>query len=157
MIEPRRTASGYRLYSERDIALLRWVRQQMNDGLTISRVVAMLEAARQNGEAIAIEPSDPAALDLRQAPQPPSDFVQPLVQALISLDTERADEVIEQTFVLYTMPTVYVEVITPALIEIGELWHRGEISISIEHFATTYLRGRLLGLLQAIRIAAICR
>lgn len=149
LIEPRRTASGYRLYSERDIALLRWVRQQMNDGLTISRVVAMLEAARQNGEAIAIEPSDPAALDLRQAPQPPSDFVQPLVQALISLDTERADEVIEQTFVLYTMPTVYVEVITPALIEIGELWHRGEISISIEHFATTYLRGRLLGLLQA--------
>ncbi|MCS6872489.1 MAG: MerR family transcriptional regulator [Anaerolineae bacterium] len=148
LIEPKRTASGYRLYSDRDIALLRWVRQQMNDGLTISRVVAMLEAARQNGEPIYIEPSSSAAVATSHAPQPPSDFVQPLVQALISLDTERADEVIEQTFALYTMPTVYVEVITPALIEIGELWHRGEISISIEHFATTYLRGRLLGLLQ---------
>ncbi|PJF34679.1 MAG: MerR family transcriptional regulator [Candidatus Thermofonsia Clade 1 bacterium] len=148
LIEPKRTPSGYRLYSDRDIALLRWVRQQMNEGLTISRVVAMLEAARQNGEAIYVEPQDPVAL-ARQTPQPPSDFVQPLVQALISLDTERADEVIEQTFALYTMPTVYVEVIAPALIEIGELWHRGEISISIEHFATTYLRGRLLSLLQA--------
>jgi methanogenic corrinoid protein MtbC1 len=149
LIEPKRTPSGYRLYSDRDIALLRWVRQQMNDGLTISRVVAMLEAARQNGEPIYIEPHEAIAPTLRQTPQPPSDFVAPLVQALISLDTERADEVIEQAFVLYTMPTVYVEVITPALIEIGELWHRGEISISIEHFATTYLRGRLLGLLQA--------
>lgn len=149
LIEPKRTASGYRLYSERDVALLRWVRQQMNDGLTISRVVAMLEAARQNGEAIYVEPQGAPMVSNHHAPQPPKDFVQPLVQALISLDTERADEVIEQTFVLYTMPTVYVEVITPALIEIGELWHRGEISISIEHFATTYLRGRLLGLLQA--------
>ncbi|MFQ3536427.1 MAG: MerR family transcriptional regulator [Aggregatilineales bacterium] len=149
LIEPKRTASGYRLYSDRDIALLRWVRQQMNDGLTISRVVAILEAARQSGEAIYVEPDDVPASTARPAPQPPSDFVQPLVQALISLDTERADEVIEQAFALYTMPTVYVEIITPALIEIGELWHRGEISISIEHFATTYLRGRLLGLLQA--------
>jgi methanogenic corrinoid protein MtbC1 len=149
LIEPKRTASGYRLYSERDVALLRWVRQQMNEGLTISRVVAMLEAARQHGEAIYIEPQDASVVVNRHTPQPPKDFVQPLVQALISFDTERADEVIEQTFVMFTMPTVYVEVITPALIEIGELWHRGEISISIEHFATTYLRGRLLGLLQA--------
>ncbi|MBO9310108.1 MAG: MerR family transcriptional regulator [Chloroflexi bacterium] len=149
LIQPKRTASGYRLYSERDVALLRWVRRQMEEGLTISRVVAMLEAARQHGDTIYIEPQDASAVLDRHTPQPPAEFVQPLVQALISLDTERADEVIEQAFVLFTMPTVYVEVITPALVEIGELWHRGEISISIEHFATTYLRGRLLGLLQA--------
>ncbi len=149
LVEPKRTASGYRLYSDRDIALLRWVRQQMNDGMTISRVVALLDSARHSGELIYIDPQDPPAQPTRDAPLPPSDFVQPLVQALVSLDNDRADEVIEQAFVLYTMSTVYVELITPTLIEIGEMWHRGEISISIEHYATTYLRGRLLGLLQA--------
>lgn len=149
LIEPKRTPSGYRLYSDRDIALLRWVRRQMDDGLTISRVVAMLEAMRANGEQLVIEWEDQKPAPPRDGPVPPSNFVRPLTQALVSLDHDRADEVLEQAFAIYTMPTVYVELITPTLVEIGEMWHRGEISISIEHYATTYLRGRLLGLLQA--------
>jgi MerR family transcriptional regulator, light-induced transcriptional regulator len=149
LVEPKRTASGYRLYSERDVALLRWVRGQMNDGLTISRVVAMLEGMRNNAEPIWIEAESHSAPIHRDSPLPPEALVRPLYQALTSLDDERADEVMEQAFAMYTMPTVYVDIIAPTLVEIGEAWHRGEIFISTEHFATTYLRGRLLALLQA--------
>src|SRR5512138_789746 len=55
LVEPKRTASGYRLYSDRDVALLQWVRTQMDDGLTISRVVAMLDNLRDNNAPIWIE------------------------------------------------------------------------------------------------------
>jgi methanogenic corrinoid protein MtbC1 len=34
-------------------------------------------------------------------------------------------------------------------VDIGEAWLRGDIRISTEHFASTYLRGRLLALLQS--------
>jgi methanogenic corrinoid protein MtbC1 len=149
LVEPKRTASGYRLYSDRDIALLRWVRNQMNDGLTISRVVAMLEGIRAGRDPLWIDSEDNLTLPATDRPIPPANFVGPLYSALVALDNERADEIIEQAFAMYTMPTVYVELITPTLIEIGEAWHRGEITISTEHYATTYLRGRLLGLLQA--------
>jgi methanogenic corrinoid protein MtbC1 len=37
-------------------------------------------------------------------------------------------------------------VIVPYLHELGERWERGEVSIEQEHFASTLLRGRLLGL-----------
>jgi methanogenic corrinoid protein MtbC1 len=149
LVEPKRTASGYRLYSDRDVALLRWVRNQMTEGLTISRVVAMLLAMRQHTEPIWIDSEDAAVTPQQEAPVPPPSFVQPLYQALAALDADRADEIMEQAFALYTMTTVYVEIIVPALVEIGEAWHRGEITIATEHFASAYLRGRLMGLFQA--------
>lgn len=149
LVEPQRTPSGYRLYSERDVVLLRWVRTQMNEGLTISRVVAMLEGMRNNGEPVWLENDEALLMPHNETPVPPSSFITPLYQALVTLDDDRADEIIEQAFAMYTMPTVYVELITPTLVEIGEAWHRGEISISTEHYASTYLRGRLLSLLQA--------
>lgn len=148
LIEPKRTASGYRLYSDQDIALLRWVRDRMAEGLTVSRVVAMLEVVRASGETLWIEEHAQTAV-VHDTPMPPSNLVQPLYEALIELDDERADEVMERAFAMYTMATVYVDLIAPTLVEVGDAWHRGEIFISTEHFATTYLRGRLLGLLQA--------
>ncbi len=147
LVEPRRTASGYRLYSDRDVALLRWVRHQMDEGLTVSRVVAMLSSMRDTNEPLWVNGDEEAAIK-REAPLPPPALMQPLVKALIDLDDDRADEIMEQAFALYTMPTVYVELIAPALVEIGDAWHRGDIFISTEHFASAYLRGRLLALLQ---------
>ncbi len=34
---PDRTAGGHRLYSARDIAAIKWLRQQIEQGMTISR------------------------------------------------------------------------------------------------------------------------
>ncbi len=149
LVEPKRTASGYRLYSDRDVALLRWVRGQMDEGLTISRVVAMLGNLRESGEPIWIENGDGVSLVKPDSALPPSGLVQPLFQALVDLDDDRADEIMEQAFSLYTMSTVYVDLVAPTLVEIGEAWHRGEIFVCTEHFASTYLRGRLLAVLQS--------
>jgi methanogenic corrinoid protein MtbC1 len=38
------------------------------------------------------------------------------------------------------------EVVLPYLRELGERWQRGDASVAQEHFASTVLRGRLLGL-----------
>ena len=38
-----RSEGGYRLYSERDIAILRWLKRQVDAGVAISRAVALLE------------------------------------------------------------------------------------------------------------------
>ena len=149
LVEPKRTNSGYRLYSDRDVALLRWARNHMAEGLTISRVVAMLENMRTNNDTLYVDTDEVPLPVYRDAPAPPSELVHALYEALVELDSERADEIMEQAFAMYTMPTVYVELITPTLVEVGEAWHRGEIFISTEHFASTYLRGRLLALLQA--------
>jgi DNA-binding transcriptional MerR regulator len=149
LVEPKRTASGYRLYSDHDVALLRWVRVQMDEGLTISRVVAMLAGLQGGNETILIEGDDTHTLVKPNAPIPPSELAQALVQAFTDLDEDRADEILEQAYTIYTMPTVYVEVLAPALADIGEARQRSQIFGITEQFAVTYLRGRLQALLQA--------
>src|ERR1043165_4322480 len=39
---PQRTAGGHRLYSERDIAIIRWLRDRTDDGVNISHAVMLL-------------------------------------------------------------------------------------------------------------------
>jgi len=51
VLSPGRSDGGYRLYSERDIATLRWLKNQVDAGVSISRAVALLEIRRQAGEA----------------------------------------------------------------------------------------------------------
>jgi DNA-binding transcriptional MerR regulator len=41
---PRRTESGYRLYSERDIVMIRWLKVQVAAGMAISQAVSWLDS-----------------------------------------------------------------------------------------------------------------
>ena len=49
VLSPTRSEGGYRLYSERDIAILRWLKRHVDAGVSISRAVALLEMRRQTG------------------------------------------------------------------------------------------------------------
>src|SRR5271165_2553553 len=58
-LAPCRTDGNYRLYSERDIATLRWLKFQLDAGLSISRAVVLLERMREHSLPAAIE-AEPA-------------------------------------------------------------------------------------------------
>ena len=58
---PQRGDQGYRLYSEYDLQTLRWIKNQMDAGLSISRAVDYLTELRQAGK-------DPAAKPAQQSP-----------------------------------------------------------------------------------------
>lgn len=45
---PQRSDSGYRLYSDRDIAVIRWLKAQVNDGMAISQAVTWYETLIQD-------------------------------------------------------------------------------------------------------------
>ncbi len=49
MFSPGRSEGGYRLYSERDIAILRWLKGQVDAGVAISSAVVLLGIQQQAG------------------------------------------------------------------------------------------------------------
>jgi methanogenic corrinoid protein MtbC1 len=67
-----------------------------------------------------------------------------LYESLLRRDTPRADEILNEALAMISPEGVILGVISPVLNWIGEGWERGELSISTEHFATNYLRQRLL-------------
>ena len=150
VLSPGRSEGGYRLYSERDIATLRWLRNQVDAGVSISRAVALLEMRRQAGEAPELEVERvPGSTALAETARCPSAIVDELVGALSSFQEAQSETILSEAFALHPVDVVAEEIITPTLVEIGEGWHRGEISIVQEHFATAVLRRRLTTLFDA--------
>jgi MerR family transcriptional regulator, light-induced transcriptional regulator len=133
---PRRTAGGHRLYSERDIALIRWLRDRTDEGVNISHAVMLLTNAQE-------EPAAELADESRALEQ----LVEQLVEVLIGFDSQQADRLLGEAFSLYPFEQVLLEVVQPTLVEVGERWHRGEINVAVEHFATQFIRRKLAGML----------
>lgn len=135
---PERSASGYRYYSDSDIALIKRMRDLVADGVPPSRAAVMVR------EPPTLEAGIRAAHELSSE----------LADSLCALDTERAERVLTEAIALYPLDAVLLDVIRPAMVLVGDRWHAGTISVTTEHFASNYVQGRLRGLLRMMPSAA---
>ena len=69
-----------------------------------------------------------------------------LAQTLARFDDAGAHAVLDRLLADWGAATVISEVIVPYLVDLGERWADGTATIAEEHFATSLIRGRLLGL-----------
>lgn len=135
---PQRTPGGHRLYSEQDIAIIRWLRDRTDEGVNISHAVMLLT------DTLDTSATDPGLnTDSRAFHQ----LVGELTQALTEFDLQRAERLLGEAFSLYPFEQVLLDLIQPAMIEVGERWHRGEINVAAEHFATQFVRRKLSSLM----------
>lgn len=144
---PQRGDQGYRLYSEYDLHTLRWLKTQIESGMSISRAVEYLHDLRASGRDPAEEVFVP-----RTGPENPASvnaLAHQLKNALARFDEGSASEVMRQAFTLYSIDLVLTQIVRPTLVDLGEAWHRGEIPIAVEHFATQYCLQHLNGMLSA--------
>ncbi len=59
ILSPKRTQNDYRLYSERDIALLRWLKERVDAGMSISQAIALLHhLAEEQGQRHQLQQKD---------------------------------------------------------------------------------------------------
>ena len=159
---PQRSDSGYRLYSERDVAVIRWLKTQVDAGMSISQAVSWLDTIvdHANGLDQAVLPgaagsagSDRAvggAVAHRDQVRDFESLQADLLRAMCNFDEETAESVVAEAFAMYPMERVGESLFLPVLTEIGERWRRGEVSATTEHFATNYLIQRVGALLRAI-------
>jgi MerR family transcriptional regulator, light-induced transcriptional regulator len=149
VLSPGRSDGGYRLYSERDIAVLRWLKAQVEGGVAISSAVALLEMQHRAGEQPEQEILSASSAGRQPAagPRNAPAVVGELLEALLAFREAEAEAILAEVFALYPVESVAEDIIAPVLVEIGERWHRGEASIVQEHFATAFLRRRLSTLL----------
>ncbi|HEX9374003.1 MAG TPA: B12-binding domain-containing protein [Roseiflexaceae bacterium] len=135
---PQRTAGGHRLYSERDIAIIRWLRDRTDEGVNISHAVMLLTTT------LDAAPITPANNDEARAIER---MTEDLAQALTDFDAPQAERLLGEAFSIHPFEHVLLDLIQPTMVEIGERWHRGEINVAVEHFATQFVRRKLAGLL----------
>jgi MerR family transcriptional regulator, light-induced transcriptional regulator len=141
LLQPVRSAGGFRLYAEADESRVRRMQAHLARGLSAA------EAAR----AVLGEDSgaggDPglAAGPHRAAPEV-GELSGDLRQALDAFDESAAQAVLDRLVSDLSLTTVLRDVVVPYLTELGERWESGTASVAQEHFASNLIRGRLAGL-----------
>jgi DNA-binding transcriptional MerR regulator len=139
-----RTSGGHRLYSEQELARLRWVKSTIDEGMQTSQAIRALHSRERQGRIPELGALAPAP-----APQPAVGgsslevFRRRFTQALENSELDRADQVLGEIMAIYPLENVLVEVIAPSLAEIGEAWRNGRINVATEHLASAFLRQRL--------------
>ena len=127
---PERSDSGYRLYSDLDLEQIEGMKRHIEDGVPASRAAELVKHQ-------SVAPVGPRASQT---------LLHELLAAFLDLDEARADEILSEAYALHTVDTVMLELMQGVMQELGERWHRGEINVATEHFASQYLQGRLRAL-----------
>lgn len=146
---PNRSTQGYRLYSERDVALLYWLMQQTATGVNISHAsqqLAGLLASAQDLN-VKIPPHHPQRGE--PGPRSPEAIALELSDAYSTLDEKRADDLLTEAGALYTVETVLISIMRQAMLVLREEIRQQQVMSSAENMAHNHLRQRLLSLSQS--------
>jgi len=134
LLQPARTAGGFRLYSAADEARVQRMQRLVSGGLAAAQAARLILSREP-------VPGTASATILEDA-------AGNLVASLDRLDEQAANTALDRLFASYTVEMVLQDVVLPYLHRLGERWEAGDVSVAQEHFASNLLRGRLLGLAQ---------
>lgn len=145
--EAERTSGGHRLYSERDIMRLRWVKSRIDDGMQTAQAIQALLHQEESG--VLVESPEnrvlPTARSSTGGAHPSTDSYQDqLFSALVQRNLQKSDLILGEALAVHSPEELIYHVISPAMASIGTAWENHQISIATEHLATNYLRQRLL-------------
>jgi DNA-binding transcriptional MerR regulator len=130
-LNPERTDSGHRLYSEQHIALVRRVTALIDSGLPVSRVNDLLKREEEQ----------------RNVPAPGetnwNGRQQEMLSAVCDFDEARLDLLYEELMARFSDTTINQQVVIPLMQRLGASWSTGETGVAEEHFFSLYIRNKL--------------
>jgi DNA-binding transcriptional MerR regulator len=137
-----RTQGGHRLYSEKDVLLLRSVKAQIDQGVTARQAVKAVHKMELEGRLPGANSTD-IAQPMISHPAGPAGYAQ-LAEALYQHNLTHADQLMGEMLAFYSPEEITLTVIGPVLAGLGDAWAGGRITVTDEHLASNYLRQRLL-------------
>ena len=168
--EPRRSGSGYRLYTAEDETRIRELVRLRDQGVATAEAARLAreepQLAGETGYGTApAGPAAPSQAGVRvagrvtpreegagaSAPAPlripvEAERVFHLVGALEAIDEPTANALLDQAVEELSLQAFLEGLVLPLLREVGERWERSEASTAQEHFASGLIRSRLLSL-----------
>jgi methanogenic corrinoid protein MtbC1 len=151
---PHRSAGGHRLYSQYDIEMIKWLMERQGEGMRINRAIDLWRGIQDGGN----DPLDEAH---------PVGLVEPggeltiitgstldemrdrWIEACLAFDESGAERILSQSFALYPVELVCTEILQQGIVDIGDRWYRGVVTVQQEHFSSSLVQRRLDALIAA--------
>jgi len=151
VVEPDRTDTNRRLYSEEDIEKLKLLNDALHLGHHIGGIanLSLIELKK-------LLPKESAySLEIKNDTAPVNseklvaDILSDSMEAIRNYDAKKLESILLNASAKLTQPILIEELIIPLVYKVGDLWHSGEIRVANEHLASSVIRGFLFNLLES--------
>ncbi|QOI98409.1 MAG: MerR family transcriptional regulator [Flammeovirgaceae bacterium] len=133
IVEPQRTGTNIRLYSDDDLKRIINVALLNNHGIRISQIARMTREQISN-----------KIKELSDQKSANEIFIDQLVVAMVDMDEEKFNEIATALVKRYGFERTIIETIYPFLEKIGVLWQAGTVNPAQEHFISNLIRQQLI-------------
>ena len=139
IVAPTRDGNGRRAYQSGDVIRLRKLREATEKGHPISRLARLAEAELDQilGPGAAGSPGG----------SPQQSLGAQIIAAAADYRPEDCDRLLAMALALLPVSQVVIDVLAPALVEVGDRWHRGQFSIAQERIVSSAVRKQLSSVL----------
>ena len=149
VVEPGRSATGQRLYSDADIERLRLLSLATQSGRTISQVASLdtAELARMVRED---EDARGAVRETAPSVDAETDLIGPAMERIRALDPAGLDSMLRRALLTSGMSAFLDSIAAPLLTLIGNEWHAGRLTPAHEHLASAIIQRVITAAMHAV-------
>jgi MerR family transcriptional regulator, light-induced transcriptional regulator len=133
LIDPSRTPTNIRYYSDEDLKKIINVSLLNNNGIKISRIADM-----------SFEQMNQKILEISQLKNDATIHIDQLVIAMVDMEEESFEKVLNNLILRFGFERAIIEVVYPFLEKIGILWQTENITPAHEHFMSNLIRQKLI-------------
>lgn len=146
VLVPDRTPSGYRVYTDRDVALLKRLKALTDEGVAISEAAKLLpQLTAELGV-----PPPPVRDGGARVPGAQADVWRSEVMAAAeAYEQPRVSRILDEVMAALSPLKAFEDVLVPVQREVGARWHAGTLTVAQEHLVTQVVRERLVSLLRS--------
>lgn len=145
LVKPLRSANRYREYTDEDVALFRFLKEEVGRGQTIGGLAtegrdSLLQRMRAN--------SVPKQQDLT----PHRSLLDELISRLDPLDKSRFEQQLNAAIAVIPFEEAVQRILLPLQRRVGELWHEGRVNIAVEHYVTKVIQQKLFSVMNQLPV-----
>ena len=145
LVKPSRSSNRYREYSDEEVALLRFVKNQMEQGATIGALAAEGHDSLTARMRVATPASD--------ADQKPHDrLLDELIGSLDPMDKAGFERRLNGAVAVIPFEEAVQRILLPLQRRIGELWHEGHLNVAVEHYVTKIIQQKLFSVMNQLPV-----
>ena len=142
IIEPLRTSTNIRYYTDEDLKKIINVSLLNNHGIKISRIANMSYDELNEKVVELSSKSDEVNIQIDQ-----------FIIAMIEMDEEKFEKLLSTLILRFGFEKTLVEIVYPFLQKIGVLWLTGNINPAQEHFISNLIRQKIIVAIDGLSLA----
>jgi len=147
VVEPTRTASGYRLYDDATLRILIAMRSLVETGWTASEAARAIKAGEVAIDDVSVE--RPTGRPVQAEPTHRVRLIQRFVAEAEAASASGTEAVLDEMLVSGSFEAVADDLLLPAVAALGDAWVAGRMSVAAEHAASAAVARRLSAVFQA--------